>query len=161
MIMKYVWQNVIHLPKYFKVKIDSKNYSNNYQTLWNIYTYVEYELIVLFKFHIQKIWFIWFHKKHLIGMFHSNQCKRVKKLKNCWKITLIWKVARIMLKILCQIFTLCVSQNARWNSLSQNNIYIYNILLKGPQYVFTHSKKLRKKWKMTTMVGGRLRWFMW
>jgi hypothetical protein len=121
--MKYVWQNVIHVPKYFEAKIDSKNYSNNYWTLWNIYTYVDYELIVLFKFHIQKIWFIWFHKKNLNEMFHSNQCKHVKKIKNCWKIILIWKVARIMLKILCQIFTLCVSQNARWNQLSQNNIY--------------------------------------
>jgi len=58
MIKKYVYEKLIHVPMY------SKNYLNNCKTWWSIFSYIEYELITPFQFHL-KSFTIAISQKHI------------------------------------------------------------------------------------------------
>jgi hypothetical protein len=49
MIKKYICENLNVVMIYCKMKIYSKKDSNNNKTWWNTWSYIEYELIVLFQ----------------------------------------------------------------------------------------------------------------
>jgi hypothetical protein len=61
-----------------------------------------------------KVWFIWFHNKHLNKFFIQMNISVLKK-KFGWKVIFIWKTERIMLKAFVSKYILYVYQNIRWN----------------------------------------------
>jgi hypothetical protein len=62
-----------------------------------------------------KVWLMWFHKKHMDKFFIQTNTSVLKNKKNCWKITFIWKMTRIMLDAFVSKFISYVYQNSRWN----------------------------------------------
>jgi kynurenine formamidase len=61
-----------------------------------------------------KVWFMWFHKKHLDKFFIQTSISVLKKTL-CWKLTFIWKMTIIMLEAFVLKLILYVYQNTRWN----------------------------------------------
>jgi hypothetical protein len=82
-------------------------------------------------YHFNSIWkvpFLWFHKKDSDEIFHSNKHKCDIDKKNCWKISVIWTITRIMLKAFVSISILYVYQKARWNQIKIILKIILNVL---------------------------------
>jgi hypothetical protein len=67
--------------------------------------------------------------KKLDKVFHSNKHNYVGK-KNCWKITFIWKITRIIPKAFVSKSTLHVYQNTGWNQRKIDLQIIQNVLKK-------------------------------
>jgi hypothetical protein len=63
MIKEYVCEKLVHVPMY------SKNYLNNYKIWWSALSYIEYELITPFQFHLQSFTLA-ISQKHRNEIFH-------------------------------------------------------------------------------------------
>jgi hypothetical protein len=62
-----------------------------------------------------KVWFIWFHIKHLDQFFIQTSILSVLEKTFCWKITFIWKMIRNLLEAFVSKSILYVYQNVRWS----------------------------------------------
>jgi len=62
-----------------------------------------------------KVWFIWFHIKHLDKFFIQTSILSVLEKTFCWKITFIWKMIRNLLEAFVSKSILYVYQNVRWS----------------------------------------------
>jgi hypothetical protein len=72
MIKEYVCEKLVHVSIYFL------NYSNNCKTWSSVLSYIEYELITPFKFHLKSFTPV-ISQKHLNEVFHLNKHKCVAK----------------------------------------------------------------------------------
>jgi hypothetical protein len=57
--------------------------------------------------YIEKLLVVWFHKKYVVEVSHSNNHKCVEK-NICWKMNVIWKTTKIMLEAFVSEFILYV-----------------------------------------------------
>jgi hypothetical protein len=95
------------------------------------------------------IYYVWIQYPILILYENFHSCDFIKKIgwgcsfkqtwmceyiKVCWKNTIMWKVTKIVLKILCKQFILYVYQNIRWNE----KIFAPKIIQNVPknEYIF-------------------------
>jgi hypothetical protein len=69
MIKEYICEKIDAATIYCKVQIYYENDSNNWKFWWNIYSNIEYELIVSFQLQLKSLTWMWFHKKHMDKFF--------------------------------------------------------------------------------------------
>jgi hypothetical protein len=93
-------------------------------------------------------------QKNMDKVFYSNKHNYVEKA-NCWEITFIWKITKIVLEAFVSKSILFVYQNTKWNQRNPTPKIILNILkkrtfscLKWPLVVWFHP---------VASVGGSLR----
>jgi hypothetical protein len=99
--------------------------------------------------HNWKVWFIRFPQKPVDKFFIQTNISVLKKI-FCWKITLIWKMTRMMLEDFVSKSILYIYQNTRWNQRKTTpKIYLqkstFSCLKRPPVMCF-------QSWKVIVVV---------
>jgi len=101
-LKEYVCEKLVHVPIY------SKNYSNNCKTWWNSLSYIEYEFITPFQFHL-KSFILTISKKKFNEVFHLNKHKCV--AENIVEKSMSSENYKNYVKGLCiKIYLICLSK---------------------------------------------------
>jgi hypothetical protein len=95
------------------MQIYCKSDSNDSKTWWNIYSYIEYELIVQFQLQL-RILICVISQKTFEQVFHSNEHKCVEKKHFVIKLLSFEKWEELLQPFVSRSI-LYVYQNARWN----------------------------------------------
>jgi hypothetical protein len=88
----------------------------------------EYELIIPFQYHMKSSIFVISQKNIWMKFFVQTKHKCDIEKKNCWKISVIWTITRIMLKTFVSKSILYVYQKVRWNQIKITLKIILNVL---------------------------------